>query len=152
MSPVFYNPDFQALRDTDRVADATRRMLEHHVSDLPIVDASNRLVGIFKLDHLLAGLLPSAALVGYGVPDLAFVSTGLGTLRRRMHKIDARQVREFAVKPEHVVHPDTPPVEVVLQLYRGANNLPVVDRKSGRLLGMVSPRDVLALLHSKDAR
>jgi CBS-domain-containing membrane protein len=151
MSQVFFNRDFQTVRDTDNVGEAMRRMLEHRVSDLPIVDASNRLVGILKLDHLLAGLLPSAALVGYGVPDLAFVSTGLATLRRKMRKIDAAKVGEFAVKPEHVVYPDTPPVEVVRQLYRGANNLPVVDRKSGRLLGMVSPRDILALLHSKDA-
>jgi len=45
------------------------------------------------------------------------------------------------------------PVErFVLQLYRGANNLPVVERESGRLVGMVSARDVLAALHAKGKR
>jgi CBS-domain-containing membrane protein len=149
---VFFTQEFHALRDTDTVAEATRRMLEHRVSDLPIVDASGKLVGIFKLDRLLAGLLPSAALVGYGMPDLAFVSDDIDTLRRKMRKIDAAKVREFAVRPEHVVHPDTAPVEVVLQLYRGANNLPVVERETGRLVGMVSARDVLAALHAKGKR
>ncbi len=152
MSPVFFTQDFHALRDTDTVVEATRRMLEHRVSDLPVVDASGKLVGMFKLDRLLAGLLPSAALVGYGIPDLAFVSDDLDTLRRKMRKIDAAKVREFAVKPERVVHPDTAPVEVVLQLYRGANNLPVVERETGRLVGMVSARDVLAVLHAKGKR
>jgi len=149
MSPVFFNHQFEALRDTDTVAEATERMLDHRVSDLPIVDAAGKLVGIFKLDRLLAGLLPSAALVGYWMPDLAFVSDDIDTLRRKMRELDAATVREFAVKPEHVIHPDTAPVEVVLQLYRGANNLPVVERDTGRLVGMVSARDLLAVLHSE---
>jgi CBS-domain-containing membrane protein len=149
---VLVNQEFDALRDTDTVGDATRRMLRHGVSDLPIVDAAGRLVGMFKLDRLLAGLLPAAALVGYGMPDLAFVSDDLDSLRRKMKKIEAAKVRDFAVAPEHVVHPDTAPVEVVLLLYRGANNLPVVERKGGKLVGVVSARDVLAVLHAKGKR
>ena len=46
-------------------------------------------------------------------------------------------MREFVVEPDHVVHPDTPPLEIVLLLYQGANNIPVVDRGTGRLVGMV---------------
>ena len=48
------------------------------------------------------------------------------------------------------MHPDTPPLEIVLQLYRGANNMPVVARETGRLVGMVSARDVLAALHAPE--
>ncbi len=148
MNPlVIYNREFEALKGTDTVGDATRRMLEHRVSDLPVVDASGKLLGLFKLDRLLASLLPAAALVGYGVPDLAFVANGVDELRERMRMLDARLVREFTVKADHVVHPDTAPVEIVLQLYRGANNLPVVGRKDGKLVGMVSARDVLAAVH-----
>lgn len=144
-----FNREFESLKDTDSVAEATRRMLENRVSDLPVVDAAGKLVGMFKLDRLLAGLLPAAALVGHGMPDLAFVSDDIDQLRTKMLKLDRARVREFAVKPEHVVHPDTAPVEIVLQLYRGANNLPVVERASGRLVGMVSAREVLAALHGK---
>ncbi|HYR00814.1 MAG TPA: CBS domain-containing protein [Casimicrobiaceae bacterium] len=152
MSPAFFSQNFDTLRDTDTVAAATERMLEHRVSDLPIVDADGKLVGIFTLARLLAGLLPSAVLVGYGVPDLAFIPDDLDTLRRKMREIESAPVREFAAKPEHVVHPDTSPVEIVLQLYRGANNLPVVDRDSGRLVAMVSARDLLAVLHGQGGR
>ena len=160
MSPdVIFNREFESLKDTDTVAEATRRMLLHRVSDLPVVDAAGKLVGMFKLDRLLAGLLPAAALVGYGVPDLTFVSDDIGQLRTKMLEVDQSRVGDFAVKPEHVVHPDTAPVEIVLQLYRGANNLPVVERESGKLVGMVSARDVLgraarhgqALMHGDPA-
>ena len=153
MSPVvIYNREFEALQDTDTVGDATQRMLEHRVSDLPVVDASGKLLGMFKLDRLLASLLPAAVLVGYGVPDLAFVANTLDELRGRMATLVDRPVREFSVKPDHVVHPDTAPVEIVLHLYRGTNNLPVIGRKDGKLVGMVSARDVLAALDAKARR
>ena len=56
-------------------------------------------------------------------------------------------MRDFVVKPDHVVHPDTSPLEVVLLLYKGANNIPVIARDGGQLLGMAAARDVLAALH-----
>jgi CBS domain-containing protein len=149
---IIFNRDFDALKDTDTVADATRRMLAHRVSDLPVVDATGRFVGMFRLDRLLAALLPAAALVGYGMPDLSFVADDLEALCEKMRALDARPVGDFAAMPEHVVHPDTPPLEIVLQLYRGANNLPVVDRNDGRLAGVVSARDVLSVLHAQEKR
>lgn len=148
-SPVIYNTTFPSLTDTATVAEATRRMLDDRVSDLPVIDASGRLVGMFKLDRLYQMLLPKAALVGYGVPDLGFVSDTLGQLREKMREIEHRAVHEFVVAPDHVVHPDTPPVELVRLLHEGVNNIPVVDRDTGRLVGMASPRDLLVALRGE---
>jgi CBS domain-containing protein len=145
-SDALINRTFDALRDTDTVAEATRRMLVHRVSDLPVVDASGRFVGMFKVDRLFAGLLPKAALVGYGLDDLSFVHDTLGQLRERMREIEAEPVGAFAVRPDHVIHPDTPPLEIVLLLHRGANSVPVVARDDGSLVGMVSARDLLQAL------
>ena len=147
---IIFNREFDTLKDTDTVADATHRMLVHRVSDLPVIDAGGKFVGMFKLDRLLAALLPAAALVGYGMPDLSFVPDDLDALRETMRTLDAQPVGDFAVMPDNVVHPDTPPLEIVLQLYRGANNLPVVD--DGRLVGVVSARDVLGVLHGQGKR
>jgi len=144
-SPAIYSAP-HALRDTDTVADATRRMLADRVSDLPVVDASGSLVGLFSLDRLYAALLPRAALVGDGLADLAFVSDTLGQLRAKMRELDDDPVREFTVMPDHVVHPDTTPVQIILLLHQGANNIPVVAPDTGKLLGMVSARDVLVAL------
>ena len=131
MSPVvMYNREFEALKGTDTVGDATRRMLEHRVSDLPVVDASGKLLGMFKLDRLLAGLLPAAVARRLRHPRSRVRRRhARRSCAKRCATIDARPVREFAVKPEHVVHPDTAPVEIVLLLYRGANNLPVIDAR-----------------------
>ena len=150
MPTTLYNASFPKLNDTDLVTDATRRMLGDRVTDLPVIDSDGKLVGMFKLDSLLAALLPKAALVGFGM-DLAFVTDTLEQLRDKMREIASHPVREFSVRADQVVHPDTPPIEIVLLIYRGANNVPVVDPASGRLVGMVAARDVLAALSDEGA-
>ncbi len=148
-SPVIYSTTFTSLLDTDTVADATRRMLGDRVSDMPVVDASGALVGLFTLDRLYAALLPKAALLGDGLSDLAFVSDTLGQLREKMREVERHPVREFTEMPEDVVHPDTPPLQIILLLHRGANSIPVVSPDTGKLVGMVSPRDVIAALSER---
>jgi len=145
-SPVIYSTTFTPLLDTDTVADATRRMLDDRVSDMPVVDASGALVGMLRLEGLYAALLPKAALLGEGLSDLGFVSDTLGQLREKMREVERHPVREFTVMPEYVVHPDTTPVQIILLLHRGANSIPVVSPETGKLVGMVSARDVLAAL------
>jgi CBS domain-containing protein len=144
---VIYKTAFPSLKDTDTVADAMRRLLDDRVSDLPVVDAAGAFIGMFSLDRLYEALLPKAALIGEGMSDLAFVSDTLGQLREKMREIEHLPVRELTVRPENVVHPDTTPVQVVLLLRQGANNVPVVAPETGMLVGMVSARDVLMALN-----
>ena len=127
---LIYNTAYSALAADDSVGDATRRMLADRVSDLPVVDADGRLVGMFKLDRLFASLLPKAALLGYGMPDLAFVSDSLG----RAARADARGRRReaCAISSSSPITSSTrtrAPLEIVLLLYKGANNIPVVDAR-----------------------
>jgi CBS-domain-containing membrane protein len=151
-SAAIYSTDFPALKDTDTVADATRRMLADRVSDLPVVDGAGKLVGMFKIERLFAVLLPKAAAMNYGMPDLAFVSDTVEQLKRRMREIENSPVREFMIKPDHIVHPKTSPLEIVLLLYKGANAIPVVAEATGELVGMVTARDILAALQPEGAR
>jgi hypothetical protein len=64
----------------------------------------------------------------------------------RMRTLFAGSMREYAIKPERVVHPDTAPVEIGLPC--GSDSLTVIARKDGRLAGMVSAREVLAAPHA----
>jgi CBS-domain-containing membrane protein len=143
-----YRTEFASLKGADVVADATRRLLDHYVTDLPVVDDEQCLIGMLKLERLLGSLLPKAALIGFGLDDLSFVPDTLGHLRQQMQAIADTPVRQLMVKAEHVVHPDTSPIEIVLLLYRGASNVPVVERDTNKLVGMVSARDVLGALKS----
>lgn len=143
-----YRTDFDSVKGSDLAGEAMRRLLTHHVTDLPVVDDQQRLIGVLKLSRLLGSLLPKAALIGFGMEDLSFVSNSVDHLREQMQKIAATPVRELMVKAEEVAHPDTSPVEIVLLLYHGANNIPIVEHGTHRLVGMVSARDVLRVLTS----
>src|SRR5437764_847396 len=66
---VIFNREFEKLRDADTVADATRRMLAHRVSDLPVVDANGTFIGMFKLERLLVALLGAGLLILTGVRE-----------------------------------------------------------------------------------
>ena len=54
-----------SVRDSDDLLDALARMREHGVRRLPVLDASERLIGIVSIDDLLEALLESLdAVVG----------------------------------------------------------------------------------------
>ena len=146
---TLYTTDYVALRCTDTVGTAMTRMLQNRIADLPVVDANGKFVGMFRIDHIFADLLPKAALIGYGMPDLGFVSSTVDDLRRHMQSLEHHAVQDYVLKPEQVVHPDTSPLEILLLLYRGMNNVPVVDPASGMLVGLVSARELLSALHEE---
>lgn len=142
---VFNTTDFVSLRDTDTIAKAARTLcdLQHRVSALPVTDADGKLIGIFTVDRLLKLLLPAAATVNSGLLDLSFVSDTLEHVREKMRSIAEHPVSRHLEQPPRAVHPDTPLMEVMLLLYRGENDLPVTDERSGKLLGIVSAIDIL---------
>lgn len=134
------------LKGSDTIFKAASLLLTNKISALPVVDNTGRYLGIFSMNRLLSLLLPRAALLEGGVSDLAFVSDPMETLCERMREHGERHVSTVMETDARVVYPDTPLLEVVLLLYRGENDIPVVDKQSGQLLGMVSGADLLALV------
>jgi CBS domain-containing protein len=65
----FVRSRLQTARVTDDLAEITRKMREHGVRRLPIVDAENRLVGLVSLDDVLVQL-------GRELADVAGTITG----------------------------------------------------------------------------
>ncbi len=151
-SNVVYTTGFPSLHETDTVAAATQQMLDQRVVDLPVVDAAGNLLGMLTLARLLEVVLPRAALLDYGMPDLAFSADSLEQLRERMGEVKDKPVRDFIVKPKHHVNARTSPVEIALLLYKGANAIPVLADDGDKLIGMVTPRDLLGALSAGQAR
>lgn len=138
------NENAVVLQDSTPIERATRQLLESRLSALPVIDADGHYLGVFSMHRLLSMLLPRAVLIEGGVSDLGFVTDPMESLCERMREHGSHSVSEALEKSAPVAHPDTPLLEVVLHLYRGANDIPVVDRQTGRFLGMVSGSDLLA--------
>lgn len=139
----FLRTDTPSIAETASISEATRTLLDSKLSALPVVDGSGRYLGIVSMDRLFALLLPKAVLVEGGLSDLSFLPDPMEILCERMREHGAESVRQALSADVPVVRPGTPLLEVILLLYRGENDIPVVDQESGQLLGMIAGADLL---------
>ncbi len=113
------DPEAAAVSLEASVADAIRRMLEHHVGAVAVVDREKRVAGIFSERDVLRKL----ALSGRD-PEQTLV-------------------REVMTTPVELATSETGPGEALITMVdRHFRHLPIVDSEA-RLLGMLSIRNVL---------
>jgi CBS domain-containing protein len=105
---------------------------------VPVVDEKGHYLGIFGIYSLLRLTLPKAATLEQGVEDISFIRCGLEELGERLREVEGESVLSGLRKDIPVVHPDTPLMETVLLLLRARIALPVVERETNRLVGMIS--------------
>lgn len=146
------NADPPVLRPGDTVADAVRSMLAHRMLSLPVVDHDGRYHGMFAKSGLFGLIGPTVLSLqdvapGVGVhTDFGFMSDDLDDLRDRLRSFADRPVAEFADATVPVLRPDSPLMAVVVLLHRTRNFLPVVEERSGHLVGVVSTWETLTAL------
>lgn len=134
------------LGQDDSVARAVEMLLTHRLAAFPVVDREGRFVGQFGYHCLLGLLLPRAAILDEGLDDLAFLGEAGEHLKERLAEIRGEAVGAHLNFSTPVVQPDTHLMEIVLLVYRHNATLPVVDEPSGRLVGTVSPWDLLPVI------
>jgi len=134
------------------VAAAIDLIFQHRIRTLPVVDAQGVYQGLFGIQFLLKALLPKAATMNQerGLRDLAFMHDTLDDVRNSLKE------RLTSLYPQAVgtaLHRDTAPLsaedsilEAMLRVYHAGFSLPVVDKKSRKLVGIVSHWSILAKL------
>ena len=137
------------LRHSDAVEQAVQALLDHHVPGLPVVDDQGRYLGIFSQCRLLGHLLPKAATLDGGLPDLAYVEESFADVRERFRNLKDQRVGDYLDTKVTVLHPDTSLMQAVLTLYRNQSLLPVVEKDTRKLVGVVSSWEALAALKEK---
>ncbi|MDS4042302.1 MAG: CBS domain-containing protein [Candidatus Competibacter sp.] len=140
------NPNPMTLGPSDTVAAAAARILEHHLRHLPVVDAQGRYLGTFSVYSLLKLTLPQAVLDKHGLDNVSFVTEHVSDLAQRLGGRREEPVRNW-LNIHEVAHPETPVMEVMLLMLQGrTTSVPVVNKESGKLEGIVSFWDVLEKL------
>jgi CBS-domain-containing membrane protein len=118
----------------------------HRVSAFPVLDEADQVIGVVSESDLLAKL-------ALGIQDDAVVPGMIaGILRRQqLHKAQAVTAAELMTSPAYTVLPeDTVEMAARIMYLRNVKRLPVVD-SGGRLAGIVSRADVLAVYSRTDA-
>jgi len=131
----------------DLVREVAAKMLERHISGIPVVDGGGRVLGIVSEGDLIRR--PEIETEG---PKRGWLRLFLSdeTRARNFVKSHGRLAREVMTQPAISVAPDTPLSEVVRLMERHrVKRLPVVER--GKLIGLVTRTDLLRALVARQA-
>lgn len=135
-NPVTGRPD-QTVEEIMDVLEKNR------IRTVPIVDSENKLLGLFGFDQILKGLLPVAATMEDGLQRLDFVVGAAPGIAKRLRKMKPKPVSDYMKTDCHVVYPDTPTWEAVRLLTKYGSPIPVVDRVSGKMVGIISEQSAI---------
>ncbi len=139
------------------VAAAIDLMFEQRLRTLPVVDAQGVYQGLFGIQFLLKELLPKAATMNQeqGLSVLAFMHDSLDdvrdALKERLALLYPKAVGTAAHREIAPLSPEDGLLEAMLRVYHAGFSLPVVDKKTQKLLGIVSHWSILAKLTGRSA-
>jgi CBS domain-containing protein len=136
------DPHPTVLRPTDIISTAVEYIMQHRYRSLPVVDEEGRYLGVFGVNCLLKLVLPKAAIMEKGLESVGFIHESLLDLQHRMNEVSDQPISVCMSTDIATVGPDTPLVETLLTLYRTKSSVPVLEPKTGKLLGVISYWDV----------
>lgn len=137
------------LRLTDTVAAAAEHIIKQHLRHIPVVDDQGRYVGTFSIYSLLQLALPKAVTMKEGLSNAGFVNEEAPELAQRLRRRSNEPVSNWLSK-DPVVHPDSSAMDALLLLLQGRVSLPVVDKQSQKLAGMISSWNVIEKLTTEN--
>ncbi|HZE32177.1 MAG TPA: CBS domain-containing protein [Actinoallomurus sp.] len=131
-----------AVRERARFAEIAAAMRRFSISSLPVIDSQDRVIGLISNYDLLLG--DGAAQSGRG--------RLLGRFRHRDRCEGAGMLAtELMTSPAITVTATTPAREAARAMYRHRiHQLPVVDAVTGRLTGVITRSDLLAVYERPD--
>jgi CBS domain-containing protein len=129
--------------ESETVGEAARILVEHRYNNLPVVDADGKFIGMFGIYDLMGLLIPKVALAGGLMPNLRFMSDNPEELRAKFREVSSRPIGDVAERDMPVLYPDTPEIEALRLFCRERTTLPVVERETRKLVGIVSYWDAL---------
>lgn len=141
--------DLVTLHADDTVGTAVDILLSKRYVLLPVIDGDRRYLGEFDVWDTLRLLLPRAATLDDLVPDLSFIADDLLALQAKFAESRDALVGPLARSNLPHLDPEMSVVEALLLFYRNRSALPVVDKGSGRLMGVLSYWDALAAIAGK---
>jgi CBS-domain-containing membrane protein len=139
---LIMDPKPTVLHPSDTVRTATQYIMHHRYRNLPVVDDGGRYIGVFGVHCLLRLILPQAVVMKEGLTTIPFIRETLTDLHRRLIEVEDDPIGLCINEEVTVVEPDTPLLETLLVLYKTRTSVPVVEKATRRLVGMISYWDV----------
>lgn len=131
------------IHPQDTIAVAARKIMRRRYRSLPVVDDERRFLGVVKVNDMLRLILPpQVATHNLSAAIAHHESLSIEDLRENLDRMLEDPIAPHIVKEVVTVAPETSLIETLLTMHRLEQNLPVVDRETGRLEGMISYYDI----------
>ncbi|MBL4588722.1 MAG: CBS domain-containing protein [Alphaproteobacteria bacterium] len=114
------------------------RLSKHSLRCVPVIDDEGVLVGLFCLNKVLENLLPVAVTMPDGLQRLNFVVGAAPGIAKRLNKLISKNISEVMDEDMYVVHPTTQSWEAIRLMVRYGSPIPVVEKDTGKLCGLIS--------------
>lgn len=137
---ITLKPD-QTIKESLKVLD------ENQIRIAPVVDDNGILVGMFSLACFLEDLLPKAAQLIDGLTGLAFLRDAAPAAAKKIRKFADSPVSEHMNQKFQVVYPKTALMEGMRKLVKFGSPLPIVEKDTGRFIGLISEQSCLIYLN-----
>ena len=149
------NPNPITLNPTDTIECAAEYIMKHRYRNLPVVDENFCYVGMFGVNCLLKQVIPKAVFMPQGLENVSFIHESFEDLFHRFAEVKDQPISICMSKEIMPVGPDTPLTETMMQLFNTRASIPVVEKGTCKLLGMISyweiGEKILAAGGDKDA-
>ncbi len=129
---------------TDTLQDVLTILENKQIRALPVVDKDGKLVGMFGIPHILHSLLPVSARIEDGIRKLGFVMGAMPDIAEKLADILHESIETHMNTDTHVLHPDTATLECVRILVKYGSPIPVVERGTGKLVGLVTEQTIFS--------
>ncbi|MCV6596759.1 MAG: CBS domain-containing protein [Mangrovicoccus sp.] len=152
-SDVMLPPEHQqTIGPDDSIATAFNVIKKSRARFLPVVDENGVYLGVFTSPTLLKLILPKAATIGMGsestrvaLDNLGFMSLSKSDFDDQLEHLKLEKVSDNMSNPANipVAAPDTPIMEGIFLIYKFKRHVILVDPKTKRFVGTVSPNSLL---------
>ncbi|MCK5284714.1 MAG: CBS domain-containing protein [Alphaproteobacteria bacterium] len=129
--------DMVSVSSDQLIEDVLALMKKKNVDAVPVVDEEKKLVGLFSIHVLMKNLLPVSVAMVDGVQIDMSVQAAPG-IAKRLRKVSPLPVSELMDRKFNLVYPETPIWEGVNFLIQYGSPLFVVERKTEKLLGVIT--------------
>ncbi|SNY90108.1 CBS domain-containing protein [Cohaesibacter sp. ES.047] len=133
--------------DPDHTVEEAMKILEsHHIRKAPVLDKDNILLGMFGFDSLLEEMLPVSVKMIEGLDRLDFVRGAKPDIARRLRVIKSQSLTSAMDDNPIILRPDLSVWEGIRKLAKHGSPLSVVEKGTGKFLGIVTEQSAIAEL------
>ncbi len=132
------NPNPITLKPTDTIECASEYIMKHRYRSLPVVDENFCYLGMFGVNCLLKQVIPKSVFMDQGLENVSFIHESLNDLKQRFDEMKQQPISVCMNNEITPVSPDAALTETLLQLYETRAAIPVIEKDTCKLLGMIS--------------